>query len=168
MPYAILRFKKCKMGGINAAYAHNERKKESYKSNPDIMPERKAENYHLVLPKQTYRREVQRLIHATGCKTRSNSTVIVETLITASPEFMGALSPPEQREFFQRALEFVGSRVGTTSYLPWCMWTRKHRICTFPFAPSQKTPKAAKACRQRICLATKPRSPSGRRITTPP
>ena len=57
MSYAILRFKKCKSGGVTAAYAHNERKKESYKSNPDIVPERKPDNYHLVLPKQTYLRE---------------------------------------------------------------------------------------------------------------
>jgi len=36
MPYAIMRFKKIKVGGVSACYAHNERKKETYKSNPDI------------------------------------------------------------------------------------------------------------------------------------
>jgi hypothetical protein len=112
MPYAILRFKKCKSGGVTAAYAHNERKKEAYKSNPDIDLSRKPDNYHLVLPKQTYLREVKRMIAAAGCKQRSNSTVMVETLITASPEFMQGLAPPEQRAYFERALAFVESKIG--------------------------------------------------------
>jgi hypothetical protein len=112
MPYAILRFAKKKSGGVTACYAHNERKKEAYKSNPDIDTSRKQENYHLVLPKQTYHREVKRLISAAGCRTRKDSTVMVETLITASPEFMKALPPSEQREYFTRALAFVESKVG--------------------------------------------------------
>jgi hypothetical protein len=112
MPYAILRFKKCKSGGVGAAYAHNERKKEAYKSNPDIDLDRKADNYHLVLPRQTYQREVKRLIQSAACRTRKDSTVMVETLITASPEFMQARPPQEQREFFTRALAFVESKVG--------------------------------------------------------
>lgn len=117
MPYAILRFAKKKSGGVTACYAHNERKKEAYKSNPDIDTSRKENNYHLVLPKQTYRREVQRLIKASACRTRKDSTVMVETLITASPEFMQALPPVEQREFFTRALAFVESRVGTENII---------------------------------------------------
>ena len=36
MPYAILRFQKRKAGSVAACERHNERKKESYKSNPDI------------------------------------------------------------------------------------------------------------------------------------
>ena len=112
MPYAILRFAKRKAGGVTANYAHNERKKEAYKSNPDIDMERSKDNYHLVKPKQSYRREVGRLISAAGCKTRSNSTVMVETLITASPEFMNSLPPPEQREYFSRAFEFMAEKIG--------------------------------------------------------
>ena len=112
MPYAILRFQKKKTGGVTAAYNHNERKKSAYKSNPDISSEREPDNYHLILPKQTYHREVKRLISAAKCRTRANSTVMVETLITASPEFMQALKPPEQREYFARALAFMESKIG--------------------------------------------------------
>lgn len=111
MPYAILRFQKKKAGGLTACYAHNERKKERYESNLDIDIDRKPQNYHLILPKQTYRREVKRMIAAAGCKTRSNSTVMVETLVTASPEFMQKLKPPEQREYFERALDFMESKI---------------------------------------------------------
>ena len=112
MPYAILRFAKKKMGAVSAAYAHNERKKEAYKSNPDIDTARKPDNYHLIQPQQTYRREIQRLIQAAACKTRKDSTVMVETLITASPEFMNKLPPPGQREYFQRAYDFIANKIG--------------------------------------------------------
>lgn len=111
IPYAILRFAKRKAGGVTASYAHNERKKAAYKSNPDIDMERSKDNYHLVRPAQTYRKEITRLITSAGCKTRSNSTVMVETLITASPEFMNSLSPPEQREYFARACEFMADKI---------------------------------------------------------
>jgi len=112
MPYPILRFEKKKMGGVAAADKHNERKKESYKSNPDIDRERSIQNYHLIKPEQTYRKEINRRIAAAGCKVRSNSTVMVETLITASPEFMEKLSPPQQREYFNLAFEFMSGKVG--------------------------------------------------------
>jgi hypothetical protein len=107
-----MRFQKKKAGGVAACFAHNERKKETYKSNPDIDSSRRSDNYYLVLPKQTYRRETRRMIQEADCKIRSNSTVMVETLITGSPEFMNALPPPEQREFFQRALQFMESKIG--------------------------------------------------------
>lgn len=112
MPYAILRFQKKKSGGVTASYAHNERKKEAYKSNPDIDTSRKEENYHLILPKQTYLREAKRMIAASKCRTRKDSTVMVETLITASPEFMNALPSEQQHEYFQRALSFIESKIG--------------------------------------------------------
>jgi len=112
MPYAILRFAKRKAGGVTANYAHNERKKEVYKSNPDIDIERIPLNYHLAEPQQTYKNEVNRIITAAGCKARSNSTVMVETLITASPEFMNDLPKKEQQEFFNRAFDFMAEKIG--------------------------------------------------------
>ena len=112
MPYAILRFAKKKAGGLSACYYHNERKKETYKSNPDIVTARGKENYHLIVPRQSYPREVKRLIAAAGCKTRKDSTVMVETMITASPEFMERLSPAEKRDYFALALSFLETKVG--------------------------------------------------------
>ena len=59
MPYAILRFQKRKAGGVAACERHNERKKEAYKSNPDIDMERSKDNYHLVNPpRYTYKKEI--------------------------------------------------------------------------------------------------------------
>lgn len=57
MPYAILRFQKRKAGSVAACERHNERKKEAYKSNPDIDMERSKYNYHLVPPpRYTYKK----------------------------------------------------------------------------------------------------------------
>jgi len=112
MPYAILRFQKCKSGSVSFRCAHNERKKEAYKSNPDIDIIIIQNNYHFVQPAQTYLREAKQMIRAAGCKTRSNSTIMVETLITASPEFMSTLPQREQREYFQRAFAFMENKIG--------------------------------------------------------
>jgi hypothetical protein len=59
MPYAILRFQKRKAGGVAACERHNERKREAYKSNPDIDVGRSKNNYHLIAPpKYTYKKEI--------------------------------------------------------------------------------------------------------------
>lgn len=108
MPYAILRFQKRKAGSVASCERHNERKKEAYKSNPDIDTERSKDNYHLVPPpRYTYKKEINRMVKEAGCKVRRDSVMMVETLITASPEFMNSLPPEEQKEYFTRALEFL-------------------------------------------------------------
>ena len=118
MPYAILRFQKRKAGGVAACERHNERKKEAYKSNPDIDMERSKNNYHLIAPpKYTYKKEINRMVAEAGCRTRKDSVMMVETLITASPEFMNQLPPEEQKAYFQTALDFISERVGKQNIL---------------------------------------------------
>lgn len=46
-------------------------------------------------------------LQAAGCRTRSDSVRVVETLITASPEFVEGKSPKEIRAFFMHALDFI-------------------------------------------------------------
>ena len=110
--YAILRFSKRKAGGVASADRHNERKKSAYKSNPNIDPNRSKDNYHIIEPNGTYKEGYSKRIEDAHCKTRSNSVVMVETLITASPDFINAMSPHEQKHFFERAVDFISSRVG--------------------------------------------------------
>ena len=77
MPYAILRFQKRKAGGVAACERHNERKKEAYKSNPDIDMERSKDNYHLVNPpRYTYKKEINRMVAEAGCRTRKDLSLI--------------------------------------------------------------------------------------------
>lgn len=113
MAYTILRFKKDKGGAIAGCERHNERKKEAYKSNPDIDMNKSKENYHIIhAPQYTYSRKIKELIKEYGCKTRKDSVKLVETLITASPEFMNKLSKGEQREYFERAVKFMKDEIG--------------------------------------------------------
>lgn len=110
--YAILRFQKCKAGGIAARNRHNERKKTEYKSNPNIDRSKSHLNYHLVQPEGTYKQAYENRVKTVGCRTRSNSTVLVETLITASPEILNGMTPDGQRQFFERAAAFLYERIG--------------------------------------------------------
>ena len=113
MAYTILRFKKDKGGAIAGCERHNERKKEAYKSNPDIDMNKSKENYHIIhAPQYTYSRKIKELIKEYGCKTRKDSVKLVETLITVSPEFMNRLSKGEQREYFERAVKFMKDEIG--------------------------------------------------------
>ena len=113
MAYTILRFKKDKGGAIAGCERHNERKKEAYKSNPDIDINKSKENYHIIqAPQYTYGRKIKELIKKYECKTRKDSVKLVETLITASPEFMNKLNTKEQKEYFERATDFIKSEIG--------------------------------------------------------
>ena len=85
--HAILRFAKHKAGPAGALEAHHERTKEKYASNPDIDISKSKDNFHIIQPTQKYRKEIDTRIKAAGCRTRKDSTMFVDTLITASPEF---------------------------------------------------------------------------------
>ena len=105
--YAIMRFMKYKGPEIGRIEAHDERTKESYASNPDIDMSRTHLNFHLVEPKGRYRAEAEHQIREAGCRTRTDSVRLVETVITASPEFFQNKSINEIRAFFREALEFI-------------------------------------------------------------
>ena len=143
MPYAILRFQKRKAGGVAACERHNERKKEAYKSNPDIDMERSKNNYHLIAPpKYTYKKEINRMVAEAGCRTRKDSVMMVETLITASPEFMNQLPPEEQKAYFQTALDFISERVGKQNILSAVVHmderTPHMHLCFVPITPDNE------------------------------
>ena len=85
--YAILRFAKYKGPEIGGIEAHDERTKEKYASNPDVDISRSRLNFHLVKPQRSYRAEAEKQIAEAGCRARKDSVRVVETLITASPDF---------------------------------------------------------------------------------
>ena len=58
--YAIMRFAKYKGPEISKIEAHNERTKETYKSNPDIDHNRTHLNFHLIAPERRYRAEAEK------------------------------------------------------------------------------------------------------------
>ena len=108
--YAILRFAKYKGPEIGRIEAHDERMKDKYASNPDVDTSRSRLNFHLVKPQRSYRAEAEKQIAEAGCRARKDSVRVVETLITASPEFFQGKKPREVKEFFEYALAFIQSK----------------------------------------------------------
>lgn len=115
--YAILRFAKYKGPEINRIEAHNERTKEKYASNPDVDTSRSHLNFHLIEPKGHYRQEAEKQIREAGCRTRSDSVRLVETLITGSPAFFKKKSEKQIREYFEHALGFLKQRQASESFV---------------------------------------------------
>ena len=115
--YGILRFAKYKGPEIGQIEAHNERTKESYASNPDIDTNRSKLNFNLLPPPPKYRAEAERQIREAGCRTRKDSVRLVETLITASPEFFLGKSHQEIRGYFERALEFMKTKQDPNTFV---------------------------------------------------
>lgn len=117
MPYAILRFEKRKGGPASAIEKHHERKKARYASNPDIDRDRSHLNYHLVEPRLKYYGEIQTRIEKAQrknpkCKVRKDSVKFIDTIVTATPEYLASLPPDKVRRYFERALEFLQQEVG--------------------------------------------------------
>lgn len=110
--HAILRFAKHKAGPAGALEAHHERTKEKYASNPDIDMSKSKYNFHIVQPTQKYRKEINSRIKAAGCKTRKDSTMFVDTIITASPEFFKGRDRKEIQTYFTEAVAFMEEKIG--------------------------------------------------------
>ena len=114
--YAIIRIEKRKIGSCAAIEKHHERKKEQYKSNPNIDPALTPLNYHLVQPTKSYRMMALERIEEVGAKRRKDSVVLQDGLLTASPEWIREKSPEEQAEYFNYAFEFLKDRYGEANF----------------------------------------------------
>ena len=111
--FAILRFAKYKGPEISNIEAHNERTKEKYASNPDVDKSRSKDNFHIIQPTDKYRAMSEALIKQYECpRVRSDSVRIVETLITASPDFFKGKKKSEIRGFFEHAVDFLKQELG--------------------------------------------------------
>ena len=115
--YAIMRFAKYKGPEISRIEAHDERTKEKYASNPDVDTSRSHLNFHLFEPAGKYRAMSEKRIAEVGCRTRSDSVRLVETLITASPHFFEGKSDKEVRAFFERAMRFFEEKIGKENFI---------------------------------------------------
>lgn len=116
MAYAIIRIEKRKIGSCAAIEKHHERKKEQYKSNPNIDPALTPLNYHLVQPTKSYRMMALERIEEVGAKRRKDSVVLQDGLLTATPEWIMEKSPEEQAEYFNYAFEFLKDRYGEANF----------------------------------------------------
>ena len=112
-----MRFAKYKGPEISRIEAHDERTKETYASNPDVDTSRSHLNFHLVEPAGKYRAMSEKRIAEVGCRTRSDSVRLVETLVTASPHFFEGKSDKEIRAFFERATQFFEEKIGKENFI---------------------------------------------------
>ena len=109
--FGIIRVQKFKMTDVQGIQKHNQRQGIS-KSNLDIDYEKSDENYDLLNDeKLKYESEIkQQISERVKRKTRANSVVLSEFLVTASPEFMNTLSDEEQKKYFEKSLSFLQER----------------------------------------------------------
>ncbi len=147
MPYAIMRFAKRKGGPTSALEKHHDRQKEKYASNPDIDQERSHLNYHLVEPRLKYYGEIQTRIEQAQkenpkCKVRKDSVKFIDTIITASPEYLAALSEDQVRRYFKRALEFLQKEVGAENIFSAVVHMDEHNphmhLCFVPLTADKR------------------------------
>lgn len=116
--YAIIRVAKFKVSDVQGIQKHNQRQGIS-KSNLDIDYERSHLNTDLMNDKKLqYEREIKSEIsERVERKPRANSVVLSEFLVTASPDYMKALSPNEQERYFEKSLDFIKERYGEENTL---------------------------------------------------
>ena len=115
--FAILRFVQYKGPAIDPIEAHNERTKEQYASNPDIDTTRSGQNVHLIAPSGPYRETARRMASEAKCRLRKDSVLMVEALVTGSPEIFKAMRPEEREAYFRRALAFLKARQRAGTFL---------------------------------------------------
>lgn len=106
--YAIIRLQKRKAGAVTKLGNHHERQKNEYKSNPNIDQSRTHLNYHIQKPmgKGTYYQMVNERISEAGARKRSDSVVMQDCFIGATPEWIKVKTREEQEEYFRYAYDF--------------------------------------------------------------
>ncbi|MBO4701525.1 MAG: plasmid recombination protein [Lachnospiraceae bacterium] len=112
MAYAIMRISKCKTGAVSRIEKHHERKKDVYKSNPDIDVSRSDLNFHIKEPPDNYRKFIKKRIEEVGCRTRKDSVVMQDSICTASPEFFKGKTSRQKEDFFRMAYRFYVKTFG--------------------------------------------------------
>ena len=112
-----MRIEKCKMGAVSRIEKHHERKKDVYKSNPDIDVNRSDLNFHIKDPPDSYRKLIRKRIEEVGCRTRKDSVVMQDSICTASPEFFKGKTSRQKEDFFRMAYRFYVKTFGEENIL---------------------------------------------------
>ncbi|MEH6943046.1 MobV family relaxase [Bacillus sp. JJ722] len=116
--YCIIRMQKFNMSDVQGIQKHNQRQMKNF-SNHDIDPSRIHLNVDLINgQKLKYENEIKQRIDArVKRKPRSNSVVLSEFVVSASPEYIKSLSPGEQKIYFEKSLDFIQARYGKENVL---------------------------------------------------
>lgn len=116
--YGIIRMQKFHKDAILGIQKHNQREGENSK-NKDIDSTRTMLNYDLVNEdKIKYHEEIKKMT-ATRVKRkiRNDAVLVAEFFVSASPEYMHAMSSDEQRKYFEASLDHIAGKYGQQNIL---------------------------------------------------
>ena len=102
---------------IRGLERHIEREGGIYSHNHELRPELSALNYHFISPAGKYNNLIDEKISEHGCICRSNSTLLVHAIISASYDYIIKKDVDYQRRLFLHALEFIKEKYGTDNIL---------------------------------------------------
>ncbi|MEI2443494.1 MobV family relaxase [Priestia megaterium] len=116
--YGIIRMQKFHKNAILGIQKHNQREGENSK-NKDIDSNKTILNYDFVNEdKIKYQEEIKKMT-ATRVKRkiRNDAVLVAEFFVSASPEYMDAMSPDEQRKYFEASLDHIAGKYGQQNIL---------------------------------------------------
>lgn len=116
--YGIIRMQKFHKDAILGIQKHNQREGENSK-NKDIDSNKTMLNYDFVNEdKIKYHEEIKKMT-ATRVKRkiRNDAVLVAEFFVSASPEYMHAMSPDEQRKYFEASLDHIAGKYGQQNIL---------------------------------------------------
>lgn len=113
--YGIIRLAKTKAGAVGMAQYHNDRE-PGYHSNQDIDPSRTRLNEEWVAH-QDYEKEIAARLEQVKRKVRKDAVVLVEGLVTASPQWFKDHTDNDAKAFFADAKTFVENYFGKDNLL---------------------------------------------------
>ncbi|MCT9853146.1 MobV family relaxase [Priestia megaterium] len=116
--YGIIRMQKFHKDAITGIQKHNQREGKNSK-NKDIDSNRTMLNYDFVNEdKIKYHEEIKKMTAArVKRKIRNDAVLVAEFFVSASPEYMHAMSPDEQRKYFEAALDHISGKYGQQNIL---------------------------------------------------
>lgn len=109
--YAIMRNEKRGMGDLKDIERENNREKEIPLPRSDIDWSKTKYNIFLVRS-DNFPATVKKILDENGVKARKNSVVSIDSLFTASPEFMEKMTKEERLEYFLECLDFAREHYG--------------------------------------------------------
>ena len=112
MSYAIVRMQKFQRSGVKGIQIHDNRERPS-RTNPDIDKDRRQENYSLVASENWTATVKNRLDTLETTKAiRKDAVVMCQIMVTSDATFFKNITPQKEKEFFQKAFDFIADRYG--------------------------------------------------------
>ncbi len=111
--YGVLRIEKYTRGSVRGLQVHDLRSANNSKTNGDIDWSRSHKNYDLCERQcRNFEKAVEDRLSKVKRKTRGNSVVMCQAMITASHEFFEGKSEKDIRDFFQKSYNEIAEEFG--------------------------------------------------------